>query len=63
MEKLDISSHSDNELSLIIMNNESFYRLRRDFNRLKDLIDQCFIYTDDQLEELKQTLKEDEEKS
>lgn len=59
MEKQDITGYSDQELSLLVNNDKGLYNekmraVRRDnFSMLIDWIDEFFIYTDEQLEDLK----------
>ena len=60
MEKMDITQHSDTELSLLVYNNEALYRarMRRDF---LSLINELFIYTQEQMDDLISTLNEERE--
>lgn len=58
MNKKDITKYSDNELSLWVFNDEALYSLRRSIN-LKILLEQYFIFTDEQFEVLEQDLKDD----
>lgn len=57
----DIRHYSDQELSLLFLNDESLYRefmkgVRRErFNDIKDLCDELFIYNDEQMEDLIET--------
>lgn len=57
----DIKHYSDGELSLLFLNDESLYNefmravRRNDFTIVKELCDEYFIYTEDQLEDLKET--------
>jgi len=58
----DITNHSENELSLLVFNDETLYRMRRKsyfFETLKEL----FIYTEEQLEVLKNDLQADSEEN
>lgn len=52
----DLRGYSNDELSLWFMNDEFLYnqasRITTDKARLKDLADEFFLYTDEQLEEL-----------
>ncbi len=60
MNKQDLTEYSDSELSLLVFNDEGLYRMRR----RRDFIDtlrEYFIFTDEQLEELKQDLQDEEE--
>ena len=62
MNKQDVTMQSDDELSLIVMNDEYLYkgRHRRNFiNEIKEM----FTYTDAQLDVLKQDLADDLEES
>jgi len=65
--KKDITEYSENELSLIVMNDESLY-LERHKPDFIELIDEYFIYTDEQksvlIEDLADELSEmdDDEK-
>ena len=62
MEKQDIRHYSDSELSLIVMNDEGLYRMRHDRGVLLEVIDELFIYNEEQKEELFSDLDEDESK-
>lgn len=57
--KQDITEYSDSELSLIVMNDEGLYRMRRSSN-LRAELEQVFIFTDEQWDELAQDLQEEE---
>lgn len=46
----DITNHSDKELSLIIFNDNYFYREINNLSYLKALINEEFVYTAEQLE-------------
>ena len=59
MKKQDITMYSSRELSLIVFNDEFLYNVRH-MKHLKDLLDDSFIYTDEQYEELMEDLKEEE---
>jgi antitoxin component of MazEF toxin-antitoxin module len=61
--KIDLREFSDDELSLYVMNDESFYRMRRNRRALVDLLDSVFLYTDCQLETLNQDLDDEEKES
>jgi hypothetical protein len=56
--KQNLTNYSDDELSLIVFNDASFY-----FNRHRhwfiESLDEFFVYTDEQLEVLKQDIAED----
>jgi hypothetical protein len=62
--KTDIREYSDQELSLIVMNDEGLYKMRRQIlrdceaNRPSILAD-YFEYTEEQLEVLEQDIRED----
>jgi len=56
--KIDIRRYSDNELSLIVFNDETYYRCRH--NKLFiEAISEDFLFTDAQLEVLIQDLQDD----
>jgi hypothetical protein len=57
--KQDIRDFSENELSLLVFNDENLYRMR---NRsyFIDIIQDHFLYTDEQLDILLQDLNDDE---
>lgn len=62
--KYNITEYSDNELSLIVFNDESLYCMRRrlllDIELCKNsLLDEYFIYTEEQKEQLRIDLEED----
>lgn len=59
----DLTMYSDNELSLQVFNDEYFYIERHDRDYLKALIQEEFIYTDEQMTVLNATLKADRLKS
>ncbi len=54
----DLTAYSDQELALNVMNDEYFYNEREDKRFLMALIDEQFIYTKEQLEELNSQLSE-----
>jgi hypothetical protein len=56
--KQDITNQSESELSLIVFNDEWFYNVRHRTGFL-NIIDETFIYTTAQLEELKRDLQDD----
>jgi hypothetical protein len=60
MNKQDLTQYSDGELSLHVFNDEYLYR-QRNSRHLKELLNEIFIFTDGQWEELENDLKEDEE--
>lgn len=60
MNKQDLTQYSDNELSLVVMNDEWLYSMRRRILRGPDgFLSDFFIYTDEQLETLIADIKED----
>lgn len=64
MERTDLTSYGEQELSLNVMNTEHLYRafMRCDDERdLRSLVDPEFIYTDEQFEELLDDLEHKEE--
>lgn len=58
MEKTDLTQYSDDELSMLVFNDEGLYR-ERHRSYLKELLDECFIYTEAQYETLQEDLEED----
>jgi hypothetical protein len=54
----DITHYSDQELSLMFLNDEVLYKelmravRQNDFTIIKEICDELFIYTEDQLEDL-----------
>lgn len=60
MNKQDLTEYSDGELSLHVMNDEYLYRQRRSCN-LKEQLEELFIFSEEQWEELENDLKEEEE--
>jgi hypothetical protein len=57
---IDVTDHSDRELSLIVFNDEYLYSLRRRSNFI-DILRDMFTATDEQWQDLEESLKEDEE--
>jgi len=61
----DIRDYSDQELSLLFLNDEGLYRelmraVRREkFDIIKDICDEYFVYSDDQLQDLKDTFNDE----
>lgn len=57
----DISHYSVEELSLLFLNDEGLYRelmravRRNDFSIIKELCDELFVYSEDQLDDLRET--------
>lgn len=59
-EREDLTEYSDAELSLRVFNDEGLYRLRRRSYFIEEL-EQIFIFTEEQREELENDLKEENE--
>lgn len=57
--KQDLREYSDNELSLLVFNDETLYKLRRQFLIGTELLDDMFLYTNEQLETLIEDIKQD----
>jgi hypothetical protein len=61
----NITDYSDQELSLMFLNDEFLYKefmravIREDFGMLEEVARQFFVFTEDQLEELKETFKQE----
>ncbi len=55
----DIRHYSDDELSLLVFNDEYYYVERHDRDYLKALLDEQFVYTDDQYKVLIKDLELD----
>jgi hypothetical protein len=61
----DISHYSDQELSLMFLNDEFLYRefmravIREDFTMLQEVATEFFIFNEEQLEDLKETFKQE----
>lgn len=61
----DIKHYSDQELSLLFLNDEVLYKelmravRRADFTIIKEVCDDNFIYTEDQLEDLIDTFNDE----
>ena len=60
MQKIDITNRCDNELTLMLINDEGTYQLLQmdNFERLKYYVDSLYIYTPEQLEDLRETYNE-----
>ena len=56
--KQDLTIHSDQELSLIVMNDEWTYKHRRR-DWFKDSLEESFLYSDEQFDVLVQDLKDE----
>lgn len=67
--KTDITHYADQELSLMFLNDRALYRelsravVRNDFAMLMDTASEFFIFNDAQLEDLKETFKEEVKES
>jgi hypothetical protein len=59
MEKQDLTEYSDSELSLLVFNDEGLYRMRKN-SQFLGLLNDLFIFTDEQLAELEKDLDEEE---
>jgi hypothetical protein len=60
----DIRHYSDEELSINFMNDEGLYSILQNassFDEIKELADELFICTLDQLDNLKETWEEEQE--
>jgi hypothetical protein len=61
----DITNYSDQELSLMFLNDEFLYKefmravIREDFAMLDEVAREFFIFNDEQLEDLKETFKQE----
>lgn len=60
MKKTDLSEYSDSELLMWVLNDEALYRLRKNKSALFELIDEIFIYTNEQKNELAVALENGE---
>jgi len=56
----DITQYGENELSLHVFNDEYLYNARLNKSYLIDIINETFIYTDEQMDVLIQDLDEEE---
>ena len=52
----DLREYNSGELSAWVMNDEGLYRMRHRPS-LKDALDECFLYTDEQWDELQEDLE------
>jgi hypothetical protein len=60
MEKQDIREYSDAELSLLVMNDECLYKMRRiPMRHLRTELEEMFIFTIEQWEDLVETIEAD----
>ena len=61
--KTNITQYSDSELSLICYNEEGLYkdmrRTRGNPDQVRDIVDELFIYTPEQFDDLIETIDED----
>jgi hypothetical protein len=61
----DITHYSDQELSLMFLNDEPLYKefmravIREDFTMLQEVATEFFIFNEEQLEDLKETFKQE----
>jgi len=61
----DITHYSDQELSLMFLNDEFLYGeltravIREDFGMLEEVAREFFVFTEDQLKELAETFKQE----
>jgi hypothetical protein len=61
----DITHYSDQELSLMFLNDEFLYGelsravIREDFGMLEEVARELFVFTEDQLRELAETFKQE----
>jgi hypothetical protein len=61
----DITHYADQELSLMFLNDEFLYKefmravIREDFAMLEEVAREFFVFNDEQLEELKETFKQE----
>jgi len=60
--KQDLREYSENELSLLVFNDEGLYKMR-DRSCLVETLNDFFIFTDEQLEVLKQDIQDDNEEA
>lgn len=59
--KEDITGYSDQELSLLVFNDEYWYKQRRNVKLLMYGLSECFVFTQEQADVLKQDLQDEEE--
>ena len=55
--KQDLRDYGSGELSNWVFNDEGLYRSRHNLESLKELLDEIFLYTDDQYDELVEDLE------
>lgn len=61
MKKQDLTEYSSAELSMWVFNDESLYRLRKRKAALIETLNDFFVFTEEQLEELLTDLENEEE--
>ena len=59
MSKQDLTEYSDSELSLMVFNDEGLYRMRRRPG-LKELLEEYFVFTEEQWEQLENDILEED---
>jgi hypothetical protein len=59
MEKQDLRQYSENELSLIVFNDETLYRMRKRILYSPDILTEYFIFDPDQLSVLLNNIEQD----
>ena len=61
----DITHYSDQELSLLFLNDETLYKdlmravRREDFSIIEETANEFFIFTEEQIEDLKETFNQE----
>ena len=55
----NLTQYSDDELSLMVMNDEALYSYRHDTESLFALLTEYFVFTDEQMDVLIQDLADD----
>ena len=55
----DLTQYSDSELSLVVFNNEFLYDSRKNLESLREILDEAYIYTSEQWDELVQDIEDD----
>jgi hypothetical protein len=63
MTTTDLTTYTENELSLLVFNTESLYLLRGDWATLVQALDEQFTYTPAQLQVLEDDVDEDAEEA
>jgi hypothetical protein len=58
--KSNLKYYGDDELSNWVFNDECMYRMRHNISALRELLDETFLYTDDQWDVLVNDIAEDE---